>query len=361
MTLDLVKAGADLEAKTYQGATSICLAADKGHAAVIRALMEAGADPNNPRFDGAKPVFFAAWKGQVDAIRELLRGTTPSWGESVPLEAAAEHGHAAAAVELIQQLGLKGAGGPSGGVEALGQAAQNNRVGVLAVLTEAGVVDTGRALTGAAIYGQEAAVKYLLREQERSGKYAGGDAYPDAPDAFGRSPLICCMVACRPSSPRIVRLLVDAGANTALTVRDRKTWGGIGLRSDGTPLGFVTCLLRDKRGAGGEPAAEAGLHTLEAIRRLLLQVGAARADSFSWPTGDGDGSSRVGRAGESARRAKTAATAATATATVAAAATTTTTTPTPLALTLPILRRRTARRGVLLMAMFRWGGGRVDR
>ena len=343
VTKDLAEAGADLEAKTNQGATPISLAADQGHAGVIRALMEAGANPDNPRHDGATPMFFAAWKGHVGAIRELLRGTSSAGGVCVPLEAASQHGHAAVAVELIRQLGIKGCGGASGGVEALGQAAQNNHAHVLAVLTEAGVVDTGRALTGAAIYSREAAVKFLLREQERSGKYAGGGgAYADAPDTAGRTPLVCCLVACRPSSRRIVRLLIDAGADETSAVRNPR--GALGCAGGdiarGTPLAFVSYLLHEKK-VRGKPATEEELHSLEGIRRVLLRVDAARAVSFSWPSDE----PRVGRAAESASRANVAA----AGAAVAAEATT----PTPLALALPILRRRTVRRGVLVRAMLR--------
>lgn len=119
-------------------------------------------------------------RGDADVLRRVERTRrrhqgAPPWlelvggGKCVPLEAAAQHGHAAVVVELIQQLGIKGCGGASGGVEALGQAAQNDRVDVLAILTEAGVVDTGRALTGAAIYSREVSVKFLLHhKQERN-------------------------------------------------------------------------------------------------------------------------------------------------------------------------------------------------
>lgn len=47
-------------------------------------------------------------------------------------------------------MGIEGCGGPSGGVFALLLAAKGRRVGIMAVLTEAGAVDTGEALNTAA-------------------------------------------------------------------------------------------------------------------------------------------------------------------------------------------------------------------
>lgn len=120
-------------------------------------------------------------------------------------------------------------------------------------------------------------------------------------------------------------------------MRNRSAWGNVGFKPDGTPLGFVNHLLRGKTSVrSGEPAKVKELNTLEAIRRLLLRVDAARAVSFLWPSDE----SRVGRAPENTRRAK------------AAAATAS---PTPLAAMLPILRRRTARRGMLFVNISRWG------
>lgn len=61
--------------------------------------------------------------------------------------------------------------------------------------------------------------------------------------------------------------------------------GGVGF--DGPPLAFATKVLREKK-ASGSGAKEEQLRRLEAVRRLLLRVEAARAVSWVWPGGAPD-------------------------------------------------------------------------
>lgn len=93
----------------------------------------------------------------------------------VPLDAAARRGHLEVVRELIRGHGIEGCGGASGGVFALGTAAEAQRVEVMELLTSAGVVDTGRVLQDAATLGRESSVKVLLQQWKR---IAGGEGAP---------------------------------------------------------------------------------------------------------------------------------------------------------------------------------------
>lgn len=75
----------------------------------------------------------------------MLASTQGRW-KTVPLDAAAENGHSDVARELIQQCGIDGCGGDTRGVSALKLAAQQQHLDFMALLTGAGVVDTGAAL-----------------------------------------------------------------------------------------------------------------------------------------------------------------------------------------------------------------------
>ncbi len=323
----LVKAGADLEAVTSdEGFTPLHSAATKGHSEVVQALIDEGANPNAPLPDGSTPLFVAAAGGHVEVTRALLRakadpllavmiGPPGRTRLSVPLDLAAISGHAEVVRELVRQVGIEGCGGESGGEQALGLAASAEESEVVAVLAEAGAVDTGDALIFVAGTGHEAAVKALLHQQEERGS-TGGAAYVNSCDGVGRTALFKAICRC---SPRVVRLLVDAGADTTSTVPiTLGAWV-----SSKTPLNIVTHMIRSKDVAG-EVATEEQLHRLECIRRVLLRVVAVRAKSWLWhrdvPI--------VGRA--SSGRTKISST--------------------PLRMMLPALRRRAGRRVVLLGA-----------
>lgn len=321
----LLKEGAGLERTNFQGATPLCLAAIRGHAKVVKALIEAGANPNSRSLNGASPLFMAAQEGHMDVVKLLLHAkanplltNTHALGVFVPLDVAARAGHSEVVLELIRQLGIEGCAGPSGGTTALELAARGGCVDTTAVLTQAGVVDTGFALAAAAGCGREAVVRYLLH-RKKQGSAGGLGAYADACCRLGSvSAVFRGMEAC---SPRVVRLLVDAGAATAT-----RTW-----IYDSTPLGLVTVALREKRTLAGEEATEDQLRRLEAIRRLLLQVEAVHAVSWLWPSGS---PSMGGLDAE-----------------VTPVATATSTSPSRM---LSISMRRTRTRGALLAAMLRW-------
>ncbi|CBJ26796.1 EsV-1-199 [Ectocarpus siliculosus] len=245
----LVNAGADLEAATStNGSRPLHLAADKGHAALIKALIEAGANLNSRRFDRATPLYIACERGHVEAVRAFLRAKADpllirlnvSRDRFVPLDAAAGKGRSLVVREFLDQLGIDGCGGPSRGAHALYHAAKEQFVDTMAVLANAGVVDTGIALIGAIKENREGSIKFLLRQQQLQGNPTG--AYVDeARDPFGRTPLLC-------------------------SIEDE---------------GLVDHYLGENRVIGRDITEEQA-HKLNAVHRLLLRVEAVHAASWLW-------------------------------------------------------------------------------
>ena len=328
----LVDAGADLEAKTSAtAATPLFIAAEKGHLGVMSVLIEAGANPDSRSLDGATPLYRAAQRGRMDVIKMLLRGKANpllTWMDSragksfAPLTIAAQNGHSGVVRELVQQFGIEGCGGASRGVDALAVAAMNQHMDTMAVLTDAGVVDSGLALINAIGHGSELPVKFLL--QQRKGDEAN---YLNYPLRYGNTPLVHTFGfgGVSSPSPRIMRLLVNAEADTSSAVRRMYIGGEV--EFNGTLLTLAHHMLREKK-VDGKAATEDQLNRLEGIRRLLLQVEAVHAVSWIWPIVDTDteGTSRKVTAS------------------------------TPLRRMLPIFRRRAERPRVLLAALFRWVG-----
>lgn len=103
------------------------------------------------------------------------------------MDVAAQNGHVDVVREFVQQCGIEGCGGTSGGVDALALAALNQHVDVMVVLIDAVVVDTGVALCNASGSGPEASVTLLLG-QERTAR--GERAYVNSHDPFGQTPLL---------------------------------------------------------------------------------------------------------------------------------------------------------------------------
>lgn len=293
----LVKAGSDLEVATAtMGSTPLHLAGEGGNVELMRVFLEAGANVDTRRPDGASVLFTASEKGHLDAVRELLRSkanallfrTDRQTGATyVPLDTAAQNGHSGVARELVRRRGIEGCGGESGGVNALRLAARGQHLDIMSALTDAGVVDTGEALSNAAECGREGSVLFLLRQRRRQGgalilrnaRTAGaGTPYVETNDSLtGTTPLFMCIAFCASNAPRVARLLIDAGADTTSAVRIRHVPGA----SD-TPLALTERYL-SARNVNGRPATAEQMCKLEAIRRLLLQVPAVRAVSWLWP------------------------------------------------------------------------------
>ena len=341
----LVNAGADPEAASDQGFTPLHVAAGEGRSEVVTGLIESGANPNCRTLDGSTPLFMAAKEGRLYAVRVLLRAKAnpvlPSRGIEmpfVPLDIATKNNHSEVVRELLGQLGVKGCGGESRGLGALCVATMNQNLKTMALLTGAGVVDRGDALVVAAEYGTEASAKLLLKRGEGNASHRG--PYVNYPDPCGRTPLLAAIgltaegvglaahISIRPScpSPRIVRLLVDAGADTTSTFPVKDPEGNLVFHNK--PLALATDMLREKR-EGGQDATEEQLNKLKLIRRLLLRVDAVYAVSWQWP----ENAPSIVPTARSRDR--------------------TNNTSTPLRAMLPLLRRRAARRGLPWATLFR--------
>lgn len=351
VTKMLVEAGADVDAKTASArATSLHYAAEKGYLEVMRVLVEAGANPNCQKIDGSTPLFTAASRGMVGAIRVLFRAKANAQVGAqcltqetfVPLDAAAALGHTEFVREMNECFGFERCGGETGGIGALCAAAGKQHIDVLAVMTDAGMIDTGAALTAAAECSCEESVKYLLQQKQLQNERKTAtnttapipvEKYVNAFDSYGRSPLLFamgCFGMCT-ASKRIVRMLVDAGVDTTSILRVSGEQEGDPM-FDTTPLALANRSLREKRVDDEEDTMENQLHKLEAIRRLLLQVEAVHAVSWLWPRDDVPS---VSHAVGSVSRTKL--------------------TSAPLASMVPIMKRRTRRHNVLLTALNRWG------
>lgn len=180
-------------------------------------------------------------------------------------------------------------------------------------------------------------MKFLLQQQSRRGGTSdGGLGYANFSDGAGVTPLFRTIAGEEDVphliSPKVVLLLIDAGAHTSSTVRVTNT--RVHVIFNDTMLAFTNSCLCKKQARGGEDATGEQMYRLEAIRRLLLQVEAARATSWLWL-----------REPLLVRRATPEFSTGTAAGNTAANGT-------QLASMLPILKRR--RRGVALAPLLRW-------
>lgn len=287
----LIEAGADLEAVSLQALTPLHVAAEFGHSEMIRALIEAGSNVNCYTPSGMTPLIMAAYGGHEDAIRQLLRakanpclaGRTPDNAENVSLDVAAVLGHSGVVQELINQVGIEGCGGARGIARALSIAAREQNMDIMRTLTNAGFVDTGEALITAGACGREKAVRHLLLHHK--GQNADGEReYANTVCIGGTTPLFLA-VGGPQRSPRMMRLLVDAGADPTLAVHMKQTPTGGDLIFDNTPLALATHLLREKMNADGTEITDEQQRMLEGTRRFFACVEAVHAESWLWVNG----------------------------------------------------------------------------
>lgn len=337
IAIELLRAGPKvLNQQDCNAKTPLHVAADGGRWGVMRMLVEAGANINNRAKDGATPLFSAAWQGNMECIKVLLQAKAdpllprrhPTSGTpSVPLDAAALNGRLEAVRELVQQLGIKRCGGERGGVQALELAAEHNRVDIMSVLIDGGVVDTGMALVIAAEFCREACVKFLLENHKRQSDVRAL-RYVNHRGKTGRTALFNAIAFRRPS-PRIVRLLIDAGAEAESAAQVLDTGGTL---CSYTPLQLASGLLGEKMEEGKAATEERG-RRLQAIRHLLLRLEAVFAQSWLWPDNAAVSAHFAGEGGGEKKNMPSV----------------------PLMAMLPVLRRRARRNDVALgPLLFRW-------
>lgn len=206
----------------------------------------------------------------------------------------------------------------------------------MAILMDAGVVDTGAALVVAARWGGEEAVKLLLQRRQVDGPPTGSAEYANFCDVgSGHTPLFCSIdvvpdggVVRQSLSLRVVRTLIDAGADATPPVRVQNIEGDIYFC--GTLLAYTNNCLREKE-VHGKDATQEQLEWMEAVRRMLLRLDAIHAVSWLWPA---DARSAQRAEEHDASEAKE-------------------TVVTPLGVLLPVLRRRARRRGLVMAPLLR--------
>lgn len=283
----LIGAGAEVDPRNKQVITPLHAATHNGHSSVALALIRAGADPCTHLDNGETPLYSAAFEGLADVVRELLRARAdpafpmvkPDGTRALPIDVAAQNGHEET-VRCLLELGIQACGGPAHGRDALCLASNKQHVRIMGLLMDAGVADPGYALLGAIDQGCEEAVKLLLR---RNGGGSGGrggyvNRYVELRcDCLASTPIVNAVDV---ASPRITRMLLDAGADENVAVPAADKQGLVFFK--GTPLALTIRNLRKKE-CRGVPATEEQLHRLEAVRRMLIQVEAVRALSWLWP------------------------------------------------------------------------------
>lgn len=291
--------------------------------------MHGGADLRIVTDDGYTALHVASQQGTLSAAKLLLRAgpelrfATTTTGYTA-LHVASGYGHVAVMRVLIEAGANLNARSPHGETP-LYTAASNGRVGAIRMLLHAKAnpllitVDSGfeiNPLDIAAHHGHTNAVRELLRQlgiKGCGGHLAGRNAF--SANVNGRC------------SSRIARLLVDAGIDTVTPLRIALALGGA-VYEDTLLLDHVKRRLREKN-VGGKDATHEQLDGLEGICRLLMRVEAVHAVSWLWSAG----SVSTACAARVTRKSKTLA---------------------PSVInTLPVLRRRAARPGMLLRPAFR--------
>jgi len=101
----LIKAGANVNARTSEGRTALMFAAGWGNAATVKALLDAGARENERADDGMTALMFAAARGEMDCLAALRNAGADinarnKWGQNA-LMAAAVAGDAAKITALL--------------------------------------------------------------------------------------------------------------------------------------------------------------------------------------------------------------------------------------------------------------------
>lgn len=300
----LLEAGARVDAVDKYGYTPLTMSAFNGHVMATVVLLMAAANVNHRLPTGETPLFKAAECGSLDTVRALLRaGANPVLSKEEdgggittfmymsrfgPLDMAAQNGHNDVVQEMLEWAGLNGCGGSSKGVLALLYASKGGHFETMTTLLDAGVVDCGEALCATCKFGGEEAVKMLLeRRADDLHEYIRCRAYAGH-NTTGLSPISCLFhpTALRPSSRRLMRRLLDAGAETDIDGPIIRCRRGDRLMLVFQSLGqYADFLMHEVEDEGGS-GAEDKLRGLNGMRSLLLQEDVLYATSWLWVSGN---------------------------------------------------------------------------
>lgn len=286
----LIKAGADIEApadfvrtgfKPVQGQTPLHLATEVGFSEGMVALVDAGAKVNSRMSNGATPLYIASCMGNLTAVKILLhKKANPLLrvGTTHPIEIAAQQGHLEVVRELVQRLGVNGCS-DEGGVGALETAAYKNQLNIVTFLLGSGIVDFDGTALCAAIEGRnEACIKLMVSRMGGNANIVER-AYTNIDTACG-NPLLCAFDTGRGYAPRIVKFLLEHGADTKMKVRFEIQGLGKIVKE---PLVAAKLILQHEQ-THFEVADGEAVDGLKGVVRLLQQEAAVHANSWAWPT-----------------------------------------------------------------------------
>ncbi|CAB1099344.1 unnamed protein product [Ectocarpus sp. CCAP 1310/34] len=252
---------------TSQGSTPLHKAANETKSEVVGVLIRALANPNSRMVCGAIPLHIVAQFGHENATRELLRGkmnpfltktgNSSSGGTAIPMDPPTMGTWAWCATYSSGEVVVSIA---NAGNQALLFAASEQHLDIVAILTEADVVDRVGLN-----YLSWAPSKVTLWHASSFSCGNGTTRVHGALNARTSTPatltaarpwliLLARIQRCCSHAPRIVRLLFRAGADVASAVRVANSNGE--QEYSGTPRAVVTSCLREKVLANGAPTTE---------------------------------------------------------------------------------------------------------
>ena len=262
MAQTLIDAGADANTADEYGETPVTLAAANGDVGLVQRLVAAGANARAARWNGETAVMIAAGAGSLDAVRQLVlhgadvNAAEPRGGQTALMWAAAE-GHRDVVAGLVEMGANVNAASRSGFTPLVFATTRDDLVSIKTLLKAGAnpnvmLASGARPLIVAMSYRHTAAALALLE----------GGAAIDARDRAGNTSL---HLAAQVGDTNIVRALLAKGANP--NARTPKSMVPMGARGGGGGFG---------RGAAGEqtPLMMAARADHEDVMRALVGAGA---------------------------------------------------------------------------------------
>jgi len=196
---------------------------------------------------------------------------------------ATEKGHTAVVQELVNTAKIDRCGGPTGGELALHLAAQGGYIPIMDTLINAGVKDVDSEVLCAAVsYGGQHALQFLLQRPEifKTSCTCGTTYVNHLCKSDGMTPLLCCITQDNPTmvATRVVRMLIDAGADTTTVFYDRDTEKSVGC----TAREIIDAKICQRYSLFGFGDHSDTMRALQGVHRLLMQEEAIHAVSWGW-------------------------------------------------------------------------------